>query len=159
YIFFTGSTQVGKKIMKRASENLTPLTLELGGKSPAIVTSDTDIKLAAKRITWGKFTNAGQTCVAPDYVYVEAKSKNKLLKEIINLFILDYFYEKNKLKNKLIKEIIIQTKKLYQNKPLDNENYVKIINSSHFNRLLNLINQTDEDNIIYGGKSDESTLK
>src|SRR5690625_2729673 len=100
------------------------------------VTGDTDIKLAAKRITWGKFTNAGQTCVAPDYVYVEAKSKNKLLKEIIK-----------------------QTKKLYQNKPLDNENYVKIINSSHFNRLLNLINQTDEDNIIYGGKSDESTLK
>ena len=136
YIFFTGSTQVGKKIMKRASENLTPLTLELGGKSPAIVTSDTDIKMAAKRITWGKFTNAGQTCVAPDYVYVEAKSKNKLLKEIIK-----------------------QTKKLYQNKPLENENYVKIINSSHFNRLLNLINQTDENNIIYGGKSDESTLK
>src|SRR5690625_7406378 len=122
--------------MKRASENLTPLTLELGGKSPAIVTSDTDIKLAAKRITWGKFTNAGRTCVAPDYVYVEAKSKNKVLQEIIK-----------------------QTKKLYQNKTLDNENYVKIINSSHFNRLLNLINKIDEDNIIYGGKSDESTLK
>src|SRR5699024_11082936 len=112
------------------------LTLELGGKSPAIVTSDTDIKLAAKRITWGKFTNAGQTCVAPDYVYVEGKSKNKLLKEIIK-----------------------QTKKLYQNKLLDNENYVKIINSSNFNRLLNLINHTDDDNIIYGGNSDQSTLK
>src|SRR5699024_12394430 len=104
-----------------------------GGKSPAIVTSDTDIKLAAKRITWGKFTNAGQTCVAPDYVYVEAKSKNKLLKEIIK-----------------------QTKKLYQNKPLDNENYVKIINSRHFNRILNLNNQNNKYNNIYSYKHDDS---
>src|SRR5699024_3675941 len=78
YIFFTGSTQVGKKIMKRASENLTPLTLELGGKSAAIVTSDTDIKLAAKRITWIKFTNICQTWIAIEYDYVEDKSKNKL---------------------------------------------------------------------------------
>ncbi len=136
YIFFTGSTNVGKKIMKRASENLTPLTLELGGKSPAIVTADANIKLAAKRIAWGKFTNAGQTCVAPDYIYVEEEIKNKLLKEIIR-----------------------NIKKLYKNKPLDNKNYVKIINSDHFNRLINLIDQTDDNNIIYGGASDEETLK
>src|SRR5699024_4581775 len=136
YIFFTGSTNVGKKVMKRASENLTPLTLELGGKSPAIVTADTNIKLAAKRIAWGKFTNAGQTCVAPDYIYVEEEIKNKLLKEIIK-----------------------NIKKLYKNNPLDNEKYVKIINSNHFNRLISLINQTDENKIIYGGASNHETLK
>lgn len=136
YIFFTGSTNVGKKVMKRASENLTPLTLELGGKSPAIVTADTNIKLAAKRIVWGKFTNAGQTCVAPDYIYVEEEIKNKLLKEMIK-----------------------NIKKLYKNNPLDNEKYVKIINSNHFNRLTSLINQTDENKIIYGGVSDQETLK
>lgn len=136
YIFFTGSTNVGKKVMKRASENLTPLTLELGGKSPAIVTADSNIKLAAKRIAWGKFTNAGQTCVAPDYIYVEEEIKNKLLKEIIK-----------------------NIKKLYKNNPLDNEKYVKIINSNHFNRLISLINQTDENKIIYGGASNHETLK
>lgn len=136
YIFFTGSTNVGKKIMKRASENLTPLTLELGGKSPAIVTADANIKIAAKRLVWGKFTNAGQTCVAPDYIYVEEKIKIKFLKE-------------------LIKNI----KRLYKNKPLNNGNYVKIINADHFNRLTNLINLSDENQIIYGGLSDNETLK
>lgn len=136
YIFFTGSTQVGKKIMKRASENLTPLTLELGGKSPAIITADANIKLTAKRIAWGKFTNAGQTCVAPDYIYIEESIKNKFLKELVR-----------------------QTKRLYKNNPLNNENYVKIINSNHFNRLMNFINQSNELQLIYGGSSDETTLK
>src|SRR5699024_5220026 len=70
YIFFTGSSNIGKIVMEKASRHLTPVTLELGGKSPAIVDEDAHIKLAAKRIVWGKFTNAGQTCVAPDYVYV-----------------------------------------------------------------------------------------
>src|SRR5699024_6684792 len=136
YIFFTGSTQVGKKIMKRASENLTPLTLELGGKSPAIIMADANIKLAAKRIAWGKFTNAGQTCVAPDYLYIEESIKNKFLKELVR-----------------------QIKRLYKNNPLNNENYVKIINSNHFNRLMNFIKQSNELQLIYGGSSDETTLK
>src|SRR5699024_10666750 len=79
YIFFTGSTKVGRIIMEKASQYLTPVTLELGGKSPAIVDQDAKIDLAAKRIVWGKFTNAGHTCVAPDYVYVHEKVKPKLI--------------------------------------------------------------------------------
>src|SRR5699024_12730410 len=71
YIFFTGSTAVGKKVMRQASEHLTPVTLELGGKSPVIIDKNIDIKKAAKRIVWGKFTNAGQKCVAPDYIIVQ----------------------------------------------------------------------------------------
>jgi aldehyde dehydrogenase (NAD+) len=93
YIFFTGSVRVGKVIMEKASKNLIPVTLELGGKSPCIVDSTANINLAAKRIVWGKFLNAGQTCVAPDYLLVESKIKDKLLKslekEIINQFGID----------------------------------------------------------------------
>ena len=73
YIFFTGSVPVGKIVMEAASKHLTPVTLELGGKSPCIVDKDADVKLAAKRIAWGKFLNAGQTCVAPDYILVHQK--------------------------------------------------------------------------------------
>src|SRR5699024_9194020 len=90
YIFFTGSTEIGKIIMEKASKHLTPVTLELGGKSPAIVDKEANIKLAAKRIVWGKFTNAGQTCVAPDYIYVHDKVFKKFLKhvkkEIVSLY-------------------------------------------------------------------------
>ncbi|MGG7144573.1 aldehyde dehydrogenase [Clostridium nigeriense] len=82
YIFFTGSVRVGKIIMEKASKNLTPVTLELGGKSPCIVDSTANIDLAAKRIVWGKFLNSGQTCVAPDYILVESSIKNKLLKAL-----------------------------------------------------------------------------
>ncbi|SES82152.1 aldehyde dehydrogenase (NAD+) [Oceanobacillus limi] len=112
YIFFTGSTAVGKKIMKQASEHLTPVTLELGGKSPVIVNKDAKIELAAKRIVWGKFTNAGQTCVAPDYVYVHKNVKPKLLK--------------------YMKKYI---KMFYGKKPLHNTDYVRIVTRKHFNRL------------------------
>ena len=83
YIFFTGSKNVGKLVMEKASKFLTPVTLELGGKSPAIVEEDANIKLAAKRIVWGKFLNAGQTCIAPDYVLVNKKIKEKFVKECI----------------------------------------------------------------------------
>ena len=90
YIFFTGSVRVGKIIMEKASKNLIPVTLELGGKSPCIVDNTANIDLTAKRIVWGKFLNAGQTCVAPDYILVHTKIKDKLLKslkkEIINQF-------------------------------------------------------------------------
>ncbi|GGB34381.1 aldehyde dehydrogenase [Lentibacillus populi] len=112
YIFFTGSSNVGKIIMRQASEHLTPVTLELGGKSPAIINQDAEIDLAAKRIVWGKFTNAGQTCVAPDYLYVHEKAKPKLFKAM----------------KKYIKS-------LYGKKPLKNEDYVHIVNENHFNRL------------------------
>ena len=83
YIFFTGSVNVGKIVAKAASKFLTPLTLELGGKNPCIIDKDTDIKLTAKRLIWGKFVNAGQTCIAPDYLIVETSIKKKLIDELI----------------------------------------------------------------------------
>src|SRR5699024_7150868 len=132
YIFFTGSTAVGKKVMRQASEHLTPVTLELGGKSPVIIDKNVDIKKAAKRIVWGKFTNAGQTCVAPDYILVHESKKNELLRSMIKYI-----------------------KRLYTKNPLKNENYVKIINSNHFNRLINYL---DDGSIVYGGEHDESKL-
>ena len=82
YIFFTGSQNVGKEVMRNAAEYLTPVTLELGGKSPCIVDQTADIKLAAKRIVFGKYLNCGQTCVAPDYVYCHRSVKDKLIKEV-----------------------------------------------------------------------------
>lgn len=132
YIFFTGSTAVGKIIMEKASKNLTPLTLELGGKSPAIVDENCHLSLTAKRIVWGKYTNAGQTCVAPDFVYVHDKMLNKFL-------------------NALRKQII----QLYGKEPLYNSEYVRIVNKNHFNRLNNLL---DSNKIFHGGKSNEVTL-
>jgi len=84
YIFFTGGPAVGKTIMQKAAAHLTPVTLELGGKSPCVADRDIDIQCAARRIAWGKFINAGQTCVAPDYLLVDRVVKNELLKEIAN---------------------------------------------------------------------------
>lgn len=133
YIFFTGSPQVGKIVMEKASKHLTPVTLELGGKSPAIVDSDCHIKHTAKRLIWGKFTNAGQTCVAPDYVYAH-----------IDIY------------PKLIKEMKKQIKNLYGKNPLENQNYVKIINQAHFDRLNALL---EAGTIITGGEIDEQQLK
>lgn len=132
YIFFTGSTNVGKIVMKAASEHLTPVTLELGGKSPAIVDKDADINMAAKRIVWGKFTNAGQTCVAPDFLYVHEKVKNKLVKAMKKYIV--SFYKKN---------------------PLENKDYGRIINSDHFNRLSNYMNKG---NILFGGNTHTEKL-
>ena len=133
YLFFTGSTAVGKEIMKQASENLIPLTLELGGKSPAIVSKTAHIKYTARRLVWGKFTNAGQTCVAPDYVLVEKSMRIPLIKA-------------------MIKEI----EKQYTKTPLKNTDYVKIINEKHFDRLINLY---DIDHAVHGGTYDRDTLK
>lgn len=131
YIFFTGSTNVGKEIMKAASEHLTPVTLELGGKSPAIIDADANINLAAKRIAWAKFTNAGQTCVAPDYIYLHEDVKFKFTKA-------------------LVKHI----KALYGKHPLYNEEYTKIINNKHFERLVQLL---DQGSIIHGGNYNSET--
>ena len=89
YIFFTGSERVGRIVMKAAAENLTPVTLELGGKSPCIVEESANIKLAAKRIVFGKFLNSGQTCVAPDYIFVDKKAESELI------FYLKYWINKN----------------------------------------------------------------
>ena len=133
YIFFTGSQNVGKEVLRSASENLTPVSLELGGKSPCIVDETADIKLAAKRIAFGKFLNCGQTCVAPDYIYCHESIKSEFIEE-------------------LKKQIEIQ----YGENPLDNSNYGKIINEKHFVRLCNLL---EEHKIIIGGKVDVEGLK
>ena len=129
YIFFTGSARVGKIIMREASYNLTPVSLELGGKSPCIIDETADINLAAKRITWGKLLNAGQTCVAIDYVVVHRNVKDEFI-------------------SALRKEI----KTRYPD-VLNNKDYPKIINERHYERLVNLI-KTDKD-IIGGNKNDK----
>ena len=132
FIFYTGGESVGKEVLKKAALNLTPAVLELGGKSPCIIDTDVNLKLAAKRIIFGKFLNAGQTCVAPDYILCPRA-----------------------LKNDLKKELIIQIKKQY-NDALNDETYVRIINNKHFIRLLALINK---DKVIYGSKYDSDKLK
>ena len=133
YIFFTGSQGVGKEVLRKAAEHLTPSTLELGGKSPCIVDSSAKISLAAKRIVWGKFLNCGQTCVAPDYILCHESVKEKLVAE-------------------LKKQITIQ----FGENPLTNPTYGKIINEKHFERVCGLI---DSSKVAHGGKSDASKLK
>lgn len=132
YIFFTGSTNIGKIVMEKASKHLTPVTLELGGKSPAIVDQSSHISLFAKRIIWGKFTNSGQTCVAPDYVYVHEAVYDDFLKQ-------------------LSKQIM----KLYGKDPLKNEKYVRIIHEKHFHRLRQLLTNGT---IYHGGNVNENEL-
>jgi aldehyde dehydrogenase (NAD+) len=126
-IFFTGSTPVGKIIYKAAAENLTPVTLELGGKSPTFVLDDCNIKITAKRIVWAKFLNAGQTCIAPDYLVVEEKIKEQLLLAL-----------KKEIEN------------AYPNNKEVQENYVQIVNDKNFSRLKQLI-LTDK--IYHGGET------
>ena len=133
YIFFTGSQAVGKEVMRNAAEHLTPVTLELGGKSPCIVDQTANIKLAAKRIVFGKYLNCGQTCVAPDYIYCHRSVKDKLIKEVRK-----------------------QIQKQYGKQPLRNPDYGKIINEKHFDRLLGLI---DEKKVVHGGNSDRNALR
>ena len=118
YIFFTGSQSVGKEVMRNAAEYLTPVTLELGGKSPCIVDQTANIKLAARRIVFGKYLNCGQTCVAPDYIYCHRSIKDKLVKEVKK-----------------------QIRRQYGKEPLLNADYGKIINEKHFDRILGLIDK------------------
>lgn len=128
YIFFTGGTKVGRVVMEAASKHLTPVTLELGGKSPCIVDETAKIDLAARRIVWGKFINAGQTCVAPDYVLVQKSVKNDLLTSMV----------------KYVKE--------YFGKALEKDfRFPRIVNEKHFQRLLGLMGSGK---LYYGGKSD-----
>lgn len=124
-IFFTGSPRVGRIIYEAAAKHLTPVTLELGGKSPAIVTASANIDVAAKRIVWGKFLNAGQTCIAPDYILVE-ESVSKQLIEHLKKHIMAFDY-----------------------KP-DSEHYTRIINDNHFERLSRMI---DQEKVVVGGKA------
>ncbi len=128
YIFFTGGAENAKKVMAKAAEQLIPVTLELGGKSPAIVDYDADVELAARRIVWGKFLNAGQTCIAPDYVLVH--------KNIIDKF---------------LRYVGYSIESFYQNK----NDLARIINEMHYVRLLHLI---DEDKIYFGGHFDTDDL-
>lgn len=132
YIFYTGSVPIGKIVMKKASKYLTPITLELGGKSPCIVDTEGDLKLFAKRIVWGKFLNSGQTCVAPDYLLVHKNIKNEMINYIINYI-----------------------KKFYGENPENNEEYTRIINEKQFNRLISLL---DIKKIIYGGYYNKDSL-
>jgi aldehyde dehydrogenase (NAD+) len=132
HVFFTGSTAVGRSIYKLAAEKLIPVTLELGGKSPCIVESDADIKVAARRISLTKFSNAGQMCVAPDYVLVHSSKKDELLQAMQH-----------------------NLKQFFGEKAEENYNYGKIINEKQFERLSNYLSQGD---IAYGGRTDKQKL-
>ncbi len=130
HIFFTGSEQVGKTVMTKAAENLTPVTLELGGKSPCIVDISADIDKSAKRIVWGKLLNSGQTCVAPDYIIAHSAIKDELvvaMQKYVKIF--------------------------YGENPERNRDYPKIISQKHYDRLTSIINNSD--NVIGGSKNDE----
>lgn len=134
YLFFTGSVGVGKKVMEAASVHLTPLTLELGGKSPAIVHRSADIELAARKIAFAKYNNAGQTCVAPDYVLVDAEVERPFLEAL----------------DRTITEF-------YGARPRNSSAYGRIINMKNFNRLETLMNKT-EGNLFHGGERDSEEL-
>ncbi len=133
FVFFTGSPEVGRVVLRHTAEHLTPTVLELGGKSPVIVDSTADIPLAARRIIFGKIINSGQTCVAPDYILCESSVKAQLIDE-------------------LKKQIIAQL----GNDPLSNPDYPHIINKKHFERIVGLI---DSNKVVHGGRSDAETLK
>jgi aldehyde dehydrogenase (NAD+) len=132
-IFFTGSTTVGKTVMQAAAQHLTPVILELGGKSPCIVEKTANLKLAARRIVWGKFVNAGQTCVAPDYILAHESVKQNLLDEMQTAI-----------------------RMMYGERPYENPDFSKIINEKHFNRLLGLL---EGEKIIMGGGSNAATMQ
>ena len=132
HIFYTGSTSVGKLIYKMAAENLIPVTLELGGKSPCVVEEDANIKIAAKRIAITKYSNCGQMCVAPDYILVHKNKKDELV-EALKKSIADFYGEDS----------------------ATNYNYGKIINEKQFDRLTNYLQQG---NILYGGKTNKAQL-
>lgn len=130
HVFFTGSTRVGRIVYQAAAKHLTPVTLELGGKSPAIVCADADIALAARRIAWGKFLNAGQTCVAPDYVYVHRSVREKLVAELRQT--VEGFFGLD---------------------AVQSASYGRIVNEAHFDRLQKLV---DKSHLAFGGESNRA---
>lgn len=133
FVFFTGSQTVGKEVLRHTAEHLTPAVLELGGKSPCIVDSTANLKIAAKRIVFGKYLNCGQTCVAPDYILCESSIKDAFVAEVIR-----------------------QIRKQYGEKPLENPDYGRIINKKHFARLCGLI---DQSKVICGGEWNEASCQ
>ena len=133
YIFFTGGVNVGKTVASKAAVNLTPTTLELGGKSPCIIDKSANIKLAAKRVVFGKFLNCGQTCIAPDYILVHESVKDQFIE-----------FAKNEIQA------------MFGKNPLENNLYGKIINEKHFDRLMGLI---DKSKVAFGGNGDKRELK
>jgi aldehyde dehydrogenase (NAD+) len=132
HVFYTGSTGVGKIIYKLAAEQLTPVTLELGGKSPCVIEADAQLDVAAKRIAMTKFSNAGQMCVAPDYILVHRSVKDKFVASLIR-----------------------RTVQFFSDQPATNDNYGKIINQKQFDRLVNYLK---EGRILLGGKHDRDNL-
>ena len=137
FIFFTGGTEVGKVVMRAAAEHLTPVCLELGGKSPCIIDQDVNLSVTAKRVTWGKFMNVGQTCVAPDFLLVHESVKPQLIAEI----------------KKTIEEF-------YTSDPQKSESLGRIVSERHFDRLVKMIETaktSDKQKILHGGRSDRST--
>ena len=132
YIFFTGGVTVGKEVMRKAAEHLTPVSLELGGKSPCIVDATAKLDLAAKRLAFGKLLNCGQTCVAPDYLLIDRKVKDEFLA--------------------LLKKHITA---MIGEDALQNENYVRMVNRRHYDRVLSLI---DPAKVVFGGKGDPDSL-
>lgn len=133
HIFFTGSTRVGQIVMQKAAAHFTSVTLEMGGKSPCLVDQTANLKLAAKRIVWGKFLNCGQTCVAPDYIYCHSSIKDALVKELSRQIVLQYTVD-----------------------PLRNPDYPKMINQKQFNNIKDILGK---DQVLFGGRLDEKTLK
>lgn len=131
HIFFTGGTAIGKIVMSAAANHLTPVTLELGGKSPCIVDADIQVEYAAKRIVWGKFLNCGQSCIAPDYLLVDRRIKSALLEAIQTAI-----------------------REFYGDDPAQNPDYGRIVNDRHFDRLASLL---DAGNIVTGGQIDRAT--
>lgn len=131
YIFFTGSASVGRIVMREASENLIPVTLELGGKSPVIVDGSANIKEAARRIMWGKTMNAGQTCVAPDYVMVHESVKDQLVKDMIDTL-----------------------REFFGDDIEKSDSFGRIVNDRHFRRIKTMI-ENDREGIIFGGHFNE----
>ena len=131
YIFFTGSTNIGKIVAQKAAINLTPTTLELGGKNPCIVDETANLKVASKRIVFGKFLNCGQTCIAPDFILVQESIKKDFTEKIIE-----------------------RIRKIYNEDVENSENYSRIINKKHFSRLIKLL---EKDKIIYGGKNNPNS--
>ena len=133
FVFFTGSQNVGKEVLRHTAETLTPAVLELGGKSPCIVDESAKISLSAKRIVFGKYLNCGQTCVAPDFIWCHASIKDRFIEEVK-------------------KQIVNQ----YGESPLTNPDYGKIITEKHFERICSLV---DKDKVVHGGNVNKNTLQ
>jgi aldehyde dehydrogenase (NAD+) len=133
-IFFTGSPVLGRTVMAAAAKNLTPVVLELGGKSPCIITADADLKLAAKRLAWGKALNAGQTCIAPDYVLID--------KKIRDAFVDEYFH---------------QVHALLGSNPQETEHFVRLVSDKAFARVASYISGPEASGTVRGGRTDAAT--